>query len=119
MKVEKYKGAYFKGSVYPRKSGRSFRVVYPLGWNNNKKKYDEYCEEAPSFEAARDILKDIDDFIYHGGQVSDIPLHRGKAKPEPPAKQVTVKEYIDEYCKLRADQKAIGGWRLRKQSPPA
>ena len=40
-----------KGSYSQRKGG-SFQVKYPLGWNESKKKYDEYREDVSSEDEA-------------------------------------------------------------------
>ena len=34
-----------KGSYASRAGGNSWQVKYPLGWNERKKRYDEYREE--------------------------------------------------------------------------
>lgn len=37
-----------KGSYASRAGGNSWQVKYPLGWNERKKRYDEYREEVAS-----------------------------------------------------------------------
>ena len=57
-----------KGSYQKRRSGDGWQLKYPLGWSEAKLKYDEYREEFSSEAEAIAALKDINDFIYHGGK---------------------------------------------------
>ena len=65
-----------KGSYRQRRSGSGFQVRYPLGWNEEKKKYEDYLEEVPTEAEAIALIKLINDYVYHGGIVSDIPYWR-------------------------------------------
>ncbi|MBQ6329027.1 MAG: tyrosine-type recombinase/integrase [Kiritimatiellae bacterium] len=68
-----------KGHFIERKSG-SCQVRYPLGWDDAKKRYTYYAEDAADAVEAAAALKEINDFVYHGGKPVDIAAFRGKAK---------------------------------------
>lgn len=92
-----------KGSYQKRRSGDGWQLKYPLGWSEAKLKYDEYREEFSSEAEAIAALKDINDFIYHGGKPKQIAEHRGKAVVV--AKKLpTVEEFAKTFCQIRRDQ---------------
>ena len=69
-----------KGSYTPRAGGSSWQVKYPLGWNERKRRYDEYREEVASEAEAIALIKAINDYVYHGGLPQDVPEWRRRAK---------------------------------------
>lgn len=95
-----------KGSYQKRKSGEGWQIKYPLGWSEEKLKYDEYREEFSSEAEAIAALKDINDFIYHGGKKEEVAVHRGKAVIVAAAAEElpTVEAFIKTFCKIRRDQ---------------
>lgn len=102
MKVPNCKGAY-----HARRSRKSFQVVYPLGWSDEKKRYVEHYEEVLSEADAIVALKDINDFVYHGGLVEEVPACRRKDRPGSASNTVLVSEFITTFCKLRKEQKKV------------
>lgn len=110
MRAERKKAMrvpHCKGAYHARRSRTSFQVVFPLGWNEAKKRYDEYYEEVSSEAEAIAALKDINDFLYHGGLVAEVPAHRRKERPDSTANTVLVSEFVATFCKLRKEQKKV------------
>ncbi len=95
-----------KGSYAVRKGG-SYQVKYPLGWNEEAKKYDEYREDVESEAEAIALIKSINDFVYHGGSPASVPAWRlgNKAKDEGSA--VSVSEFAEEFISFRQKQKKV------------
>ena len=89
-----------KGSYRPRKSGR-YQIRYPLGWNDVKKKYDDYREEVDSEPEAIALLKQINDYVYHGGLASDVPAWRKAQKDGAVDKGKTLDEFAAAFMGLR------------------
>ena len=98
-----------KGSYFPRKSGTGYQVKYPLGWNEDKKKYDEYREDVTTEAEAISLIKAINDFVYRGGDVSGIRSWRHKDKAEKEADELTLNDFAQEFIEMRAKQKAVSG----------
>lgn len=67
-----------KGSYASRAGGNSWQVKYPLGWNERKKRYDEYREEVASEAEAIALIKAINDYVYHGG----LPPRRARVETQ-------------------------------------
>ncbi|MBQ9003921.1 MAG: tyrosine-type recombinase/integrase [Eggerthellaceae bacterium] len=94
-----------KGSYFVRKSG-ACQVRIPTGWNDQKKKYDDYREEVANEAEAIALIIKINQFLYHGGDPNELEALR-KGAPEEKAHEITVSEYIEDYCGLRAKQKKV------------
>lgn len=92
-----------KGSYSQRKGG-TVQVKYPMGWNETKKKYDEYREDVPSEAEAISLIKEINDFVYHGGNPAEVPSWRKGVKAEEEAVSLTVSEFAEEFDSLRRRQ---------------
>lgn len=92
-----------KGSYSQRKGG-TVQVKYPMGWNESKKKYDEYREDVPSEAEAISLIKEINDFVYHGGNPAEVPSWRKGVKAEEEAVSLTVSEFAEEFDSLRRRQ---------------
>ena len=94
-----------KGGYYPRKNG-SVQVKYPLGWNEAKEDYDVFNRDVGTEAEAIVLLKSINDFIFHGGKVSDIPeFVDGPSKKN--KKDKTVNEFAEEFISLRKRSKQV------------
>lgn len=93
-----------KGSYTKRKGSDSYQVKIPLGWNSHKGCYDQYREDAPSEAEAIALIKEINDFLYHGGRLEEIAAFRSKHGMEQSG-CATVEEYADEFCTIRTRQK--------------
>ena len=89
-----------KGSYSLRKSGR-YQIRYPLGWSDAKKKYDDYREETDSEPEAIALLKQINDYVYHGGVASDVPAWRKAQKEGAVDKGKTLDEFAAAFMDLR------------------
>ena len=97
-----------KGSYRQRKSGRGFQVRYPLGWNEEKKKYAEYTEDVPTEAEAISLIKLINDYVYHGGIVADIPYWRkGVLKEKKKQSIPTLDEFFSTFTEIRQKQQAV------------
>ncbi len=97
-----------KGSYRQRKSGSGFQVRYPLGWNDKKKKYDEYVEAVASEAEAIALIKWINDYVYHGGSVSNIPsLRKGTSRDKNQQDMITLDEFFAEFFEIRQKQQAV------------
>lgn len=95
-----------KGSYAPRKSG-AFQVKYPLGWNESKRRYDEYREDVQSEAEAIALIKDINDFVYHGGSPAEVPSWREGSKAKKSRDALTVSEFANEFIDMREKQKKV------------
>ena len=96
-----------KGSYAPRGSGSSWQIKFPLGWSEEKKKYDEYREDVASEHEAIVLIKEINDSVYHGGKVSDVPIWRAKARGLSIDEEPTLSEFAAEFMELRRKQKKV------------
>lgn len=96
-----------KGSYAQRKSGNGWQIKYPLGWSDEKKKYDEYREDVDSESEAIALIKKINDYVYHGGKVKDIPEWRAKDKGLAIDNEPTLSEFAFEFIALRQKQKKV------------
>lgn len=99
-RVERNKGGY-----YLRRNG-NYQVKYPLGWNDSKKRYDEYHEEVSSEAEAIDLIKTINDYVYHGGKPQDVPDWRRGEHAREKAELLTVAQFSEEYISIREKQKS-------------
>ena len=95
-----------KGSYSQRKGG-SFQVKYPLGWNESKKKYDEYREDVSSEDEAISLIKSINDYVYHGGKPSEVPAWRAGDKAEKEADGLTVSVFAEEFISIKQKQSGV------------
>lgn len=95
-----------KGSYTQRKSG-GFQVKFPLGWSEEKKKYDEYREDVPTEAEAISLIKSINDFVYHGGRPDEVPAWRrgGSERAEPDER--TVSQFFEEFTTIREKQRRV------------
>lgn len=97
-----------KGSYRQRRSGSGFQVRYPLGWNEEKKKYEDYLEEVPTEAEAIALIKLINDYVYHGGIVSDIPYWRKGVLEEKKKQSIpTLDEFFFTFIEIRQKQQAV------------
>lgn len=96
-----------KGSYAQRKSGSGWQVKYPLGWNESIGKYDEYREDVPTEAEAISLIKAINDFVYHGGRVSEIAEWRSSAKKGIETNSLTVSEFASEYLEMKGKGKGV------------
>lgn len=96
-----------KGSYAPREVRDTYQVKIPLGWNDKTKRYDVYNEEVSSEAEAIALIKEVNDFLYHGGKPDEICVFRDKRKIANDKDTVTVSAYIEEYCRLRERQKRV------------
>ena len=95
-----------KGSYAQRKGG-GFQVKYPLGWSDEKKKYDEYREEVSSEAEAIALIKAINDFVYHGADPTEVPAWRAGKKAEEACTTLTVSQFADEFIGMREKQRRV------------
>lgn len=95
-----------KGSYSKRAKGSGWQVKFPLGWSEAKKKYDEYREEFSSEAEAIAAIKDINDFLYHGGNVADVAAHRRKGSLAK-GKGIAFGEFADKYVQIREEKKQV------------
>ncbi|WP_302395686.1 tyrosine-type recombinase/integrase [Eggerthella sinensis] len=95
-----------KGSYTARKNG-TFQVKFPLGWSDEKKKYDEYREDAASEAEAIALIKTINDYVYHGGDVTEVPAWRSGKKAEEASSSMTVEQFADEFTTIREKQRKV------------
>lgn len=95
-----------KGSYTLRKNG-AFQVKFPLGWSDEKKKYDEYREDCASEAEAIALIKAINDFVYHGGDVTEVPVWRSGEKAEETSSALTVEQFAEEFTAMRENQHKV------------
>ena len=95
-----------KGSYTPRKNG-TFQVKFPLGWSDEKKKYDEYREDCASEAEAIALIKTINDYVYHGGDVTAVPVWRSGEKAEEASSTLTVEQFAEEFTAMREKQRKV------------
>lgn len=96
-----------KGSYTPRAGGSSWQVKYPLGWNERKRRYDEYREEVASEAEAIALIKAINDYVYHGGLPQDVPEWRRRAKGRSEGDALTLDKFAKSYISKRRKRKKI------------
>ena len=96
-----------KGSYTLRKNGISCQVKFPLGWSEEKKKYDEYREDVSSEAEAIALIKEINDFVYHGGNPKEVPAWRKGIQIEEAAATITVSGFAKEFSMIREKQKQV------------
>ncbi len=97
-----------KGSYRQRESGSGFQVKYPLGWSEEKKKYDVYNEEVDTEAEAISLLKLINDYIYRGGIVSEIPFWRKGVLREKKKQAIpTLDEFFATFLEIRQKQQIV------------
>jgi integrase len=102
-----------KGSYAKRPGRDAWQIKIPLGWDDAKKKYDEYREEVGSEAEAIALIKEINDFLYHGGDIDEIAIYRRKIEVEDTGNAVTLKAFADEFCDMRAAQKNLAERTIR------
>ena len=95
-----------KGSYSQRKGG-GFQVKYPLGWSEEKKRYDEYREEVGSEAEAIALIKAINDFVYHGGDPTEVPMWRSGQRAEHACTTLTVAQFAEEFIEMREKQRKV------------
>ena len=98
-----------KGSYASRAGGNSWQVKYPLGWNERKKRYDEYREEVASEAEAIALIKAINDYVYHGGLPQDVPEWRRRAKGHSEGDALTLEGFAVSYIDKREKRKKVQG----------
>lgn len=96
-----------KGSYAPRTAGSSWQVKYPLGWNERKKRYDEYREEVASEAEAIALIKAINDYVYHGGLPQDVPEWRRRAKGHSEGDVLTLDGFAMSYIAMRERRRKV------------
>ena len=82
-------------------------MKYPLGWSEDKKKYDEYREEVGSEAEAIALIKEINDFVYHGADPAEVPSWRAGKKAEESCAAMTVSEFAEEFIDTRERQRKV------------
>ena len=92
---------------YSQRKGGSFQVKYPLGWSDTKKKYDEYREDVATEAEAISLIKEINDYVYHGGSVADVPSWRKGAIAESESSRLTVEQFAEDFISMREKQKKV------------
>lgn len=100
-RVEKNKGSYSK-----RPNGR-YQLRYPLGCNKVSGKYETYTESFETEAECITALKDINDFVYHGGRLDDIKRHRSSRELDTGEDQTTFSEFAAEFIANREKQKVV------------
>lgn len=95
-----------KGSYHPRKNG-GFQVKYAMGWSDATKRYEEYREDVDFEAEAIALLKEINDFVYHGGKPTEVPKWRKGKEKEEASCSITVEQFADEFTSLREKQKKV------------
>ncbi|MGI6535055.1 MAG: tyrosine-type recombinase/integrase [Eggerthellaceae bacterium] len=101
-----------KGSFRQRNSG-TWQIRYPLGWNDETKRYEAYQEDFESEAEAVSVLKEINDFVYHGGNRANISEYRRNARRKDAKHIPTVREFAETYCELRAGQMVVSNRTVR------
>ena len=96
-----------KGSYASRAGGSSWQVKYPLGWNDRKKRYDEYREEVASEAEAIALIKTINDYVYHGGLPQDVPEWRRRAKGRSEGDVLTLDGFARSYIEKREKRRKV------------
>lgn len=99
-KVPRNKGSYHEDRGY-------WRVKYPLGFSEAKGRYVEYAESVCSEVEAIALIKEINDFVYHGGNPFEIESWRRGKKAEEKAALMTVSQFAAEFMELREKQKKV------------
>lgn len=91
-----------KGGYYQRKGRNGWQIKFPLGWSDRTKRYEVYNEDFETQAEAIAALKEINAFVFHGGEPRNIPRLRHK-KTEAPTVS-TLKEFAESYCHIREAQ---------------
>lgn len=100
-KVPRNKGSY---SVY--KDGRA-QIKFPLGFNEKTGKYGVYNENFPSEAEAIAAIKEINDFIYHGGTAAEVPAHRMKKDAKAKEEAELFRAFAANFVADREKQKTV------------
>lgn len=95
-----------KGSYAQRKGG-TYQVKFPMGWCEATKRYEEYREDVSSEAEAIALIKAINDFTYHGGDPTEVPMWRSGQKAEEACATLTVAQFADEFTTMRTKQKKV------------
>lgn len=95
-----------KGS-YDSRRGGGYQVRFPLGWNESKKKYERYYEDVASEAEAIALIKAINDFVYHGGDPTEVPGWRAGVKAERACSTLTVAQFAEEFTSIREKQRKV------------
>lgn len=97
--VERNKGSYSR-------LGKGYQVKYPLGWNEQLGKYDVYNETLSTEAEAIARLKEINDFVYHGGDPKTLKYDRDAGKQEY-LSETTFDEFSKVFIEMREKRKAL------------
>lgn len=95
-----------KGSYAERKGG-TYQVKFPMGWCEATKRYGEYREDVASEAEAIALIKAINDFVYHGGDPTEVPMWRRGVRAEESSSTLTVTQFADEFTTMRGKQKKV------------
>lgn len=95
-----------KGSYNVLKSGR-VQIKYPLGFNERSGKYENYSEHFGSEAEAISALKEINDYIYHGGTPEGIASHRRGAALKDAALSETFHDFAGAFVADREKRGAV------------
>ena len=91
-------------------------MKYPLGWSEEKKKYDEYREDVGSEAEAIALIKAINDYIYHGGAVAEVPAWRRGKKAEDEAEGLTLDALGDHFIESRKTGAGLDGVKAEERT---
>lgn len=107
--VPRNKGSYTERRRKLRNGEDSvtYQVKYPMGWSEEKGKYDEYREDVASEAEAVALIKTINDYVYHGGDPTEVPAWRAGKKAEGKACTLTVEQFSDEFIEMREKQHKV------------
>lgn len=88
-----------KGSYTVLKDGRA-QIKFPLGFNEGSGRYEVHNENFASEAEAIAAIKEINDFIYHGSAVAEVPIHRmkvnGRLKEEAPSFRAVAEGFVSD-----------------------
>lgn len=98
-RVERNKGSYSK-------LGKGYQVKYPLGWNEQLGKYEVYNETLTTEAEAIARLKEINDFVYHGGNARTLKYNREAGKQED-LSETTFDDFGKVYIEMREKRKRL------------
>lgn len=95
-----------KGSYHVFKDGR-VQVKFPLGYDEEKGRYAVYSENLGSEAEAIAAIKDINDYLYHGGTLDGIAVHRLKRELPREQGSITFREFADRFVADREKQGTV------------
>lgn len=85
----------------------SYQVKYSMGWNDAAKRYEEYRENVENEAEAIALIKAINDFVYHGGDPTEVPSWRDGKKAEEASSTLTVAQFAEEFTYMRSKQRKV------------